>query len=130
MENNFDIRNLIGRKEELVIENMKELKYLFLASLDSPYYQNHKLLHYQRFDTKAVLAIQTGVCVSVSIVEKDYQQIKEWVESSTKIKEDAKLTYQAPDGITTEVREDEIYWYSIRKSEEFYGVSITKKTII
>ena len=70
---------------------------------------------------------EAKVCICVSVAEKDFQAVKEWVESSTKIIPDAKLYATPPPGVTIEVREDDQFWYSIRKSETVYNVTITQR---
>jgi hypothetical protein len=128
-EKAFDIRALIGMKESKVVEMMKELQYVFAGPTPSPYYKGQTLMVYQRYDTQLILTIdnEAGLCICVSVAEKFFQAVKEWVESSTKIIPDAKLNATPPPGVTIEVREDDQFWYSIRKSEEVYNVTITKR---
>lgn len=128
-EKAFDIRALIGTKESNVVEKMKELGYIFVGSEPSPYYKGQTLMVYQRYDTQLILTIdsEAKVCICVSVAEKDFQAVKEWVESSTKIIPDAKLYATPPPGVTIEVREDDQFWYSIRKSETVYNVTITQR---
>jgi len=128
-EKAFDIRALIGMKENNVIEKMKELQYIFLRPEPSPYYKGQTLMIYQRYDTQVILTLdsEAQVCICVSVAEKHFQAVKEWVESTTKIIPYAKLNATAPPGVTIEVREDDKFWYSIRKAEDVYNVTITQR---
>lgn len=128
-EKAFDIRALIGMKESNVVEKMKELQYIFVGPEPSPYYKGQTLMVYQRFDTQVILTLdsEAGLCICVSVAEKYFQAVKEWVESSTKIIPDAKLNVAAPPGVTLEVREDDQFWYSISKAEDVYNVTITQR---
>ena len=128
-EKAFDIRALIGMKESNVVEKMKELQYIFVGPEPSPYYKGQTLMVYQRFDTQVILTLdsEAGLCICVSVSEKHFQAVKEWVESSTKIIPDAKLFATPPPGVTIEVREDDKFWYSIRKAEDVYNVTITQR---
>lgn len=128
-EKAFDIRALIGMKESNVVEKMKELQYIFVGPEPSPYYKGQTLMVYQRFDTQVILTLdsEAGLCICVSVAEKYFQAVKEWVESSTKIIPDANLNTAVPPGVTIEVREDDKFWYSIRKAEDVYNVTITQR---
>lgn len=135
MEEPFDIRALIGEPEVRVNSKMAELGYTLGKTVPSPYYQHQMLSIWTMYETKIILTIETRIksCVSVTVAQPEYKEIKKWIEGNTTVIPDAKLNSTAPQGLKNEVREDSHFWYSVRSGisqesgESVYNVNITRK---
>lgn len=68
--------------------------------------------------------------VSVTLVDKiTFSALETTVKENTELHEDAKLSIAPPPGVTCEVRKDEDFWYSTRKGDNFYSVSVTSRAM-
>ena len=124
----MDIREIITLTWPQASAKMLELGYTQGTPQRSPFYATQTIVPWQRVETVVFLTVQENYCVSVSVYQPYANHIREWVESSTTVVPDAKL--QPSPGTETEVREDSGYWYSIRKNEDIYNVTVTKKDFI
>jgi hypothetical protein len=129
----LDIRALIGTTEKETHAQLMSLGYTFRQKVESPH-QNPSIREkqyiavYQIFDTQVVVTLVKDKCLAIGVMSPTVnEELKSWVESSTTLVNDAKLSTPLPPGVHGEVRMDDYFWYSIRSTKDVFNVTVTSK---
>ena len=126
----MDYKTILGTAPGAFQPIVKKLGFEFISTSRSTMPGGELDYTYQIAGNMLRVTTLMDTAVSVTLVDKiTHLSLELFVKETTELHEDAKFSMAPPPGVTCEVRKDEEFWYSTRRGDNFFAVSITSRAM-
>jgi hypothetical protein len=126
----MDFKSILGTKPGEFQPLARKLGFEFVSTSRSTMPGGEFDYTYQIAGNMLRITTLMDTAVSVTLVDKlTFSALETTVKENTELHESAQLSITPPPGVTCEVRKDEEFWYSTRKGDNFFAVSVTSRAM-